>query len=151
MPAGREPEDRVQLYGVVPPDAFRLAEYVIPDVAPVKPVVVMVSGDCASGVMVTEAVPASEESALLIAVTVAVVLLFTAGAWYRPSLLIVPTEAVQVTAVLEVLRTVAVNCKLAADGKVAVFGLSVIVTGFELETAIFNGSAPPRFDFLSTT
>jgi len=49
-------------------------------------------------------------SATLMAVTVAVVAIFTTGAANKPVLEIVPAVADQVTATLLVLRTVAVNC-----------------------------------------
>jgi hypothetical protein len=61
-------------------------------------------------VIVTETVADLVASAALVAVTVAVVLALTVGAVWSPVLEIVPRLAVQVTAVLVVPVTVAVNC-----------------------------------------
>ena len=54
-------------------------------------------------------------SATLVAVMVAVIEIFTVGATNSPLLEIVPALALQVTAVFEVLVTVAVNCWLPVE------------------------------------
>ena len=59
--------------------------------------------------IVTLALANLVESAALVAVIVAVVSVETAGAVYNPLVLIVPVEAVHVTAVFDELLTVAVN------------------------------------------
>jgi hypothetical protein len=69
------------VYGVVPPVAFNVAEYAVPAVAPDKDVVATASGGVRSGVIVTKACADLVESAVLVAVTVAVVLVVTEGAW----------------------------------------------------------------------
>jgi hypothetical protein len=61
--------------------ACNVSEYVVPEVAPDKDVVVMASERGTPGVMVTTAVPDLVESAVLVAVTVARVLVVTTGAW----------------------------------------------------------------------
>ena len=61
-------------------------------------------------------------SAMLRAVTVAVVEEVTLGAVYSPLLEIVPLVADQVTPVFEVLLTVAMNCCVAADSKLLEVG-----------------------------
>jgi hypothetical protein len=76
-------------------------------------------------VTVTAADPDADESAVLVAVTVAEVLLVTVGAWYRPLLLMVPGDADQVTATFDVLVTTAVNCIVPAEVTDAVEGLTV--------------------------
>jgi hypothetical protein len=81
MPVGSVPDARLQVYGVVPPVAFNVAEYAVPAVAPDREVVATASGGATTGVMVTTALPDLVESAVLVAVTVAVVLVVTAGAW----------------------------------------------------------------------
>jgi hypothetical protein len=58
-----------------------VAEYAVPEVAPDKDVVVTVRGGARAGLIVTTALPDLVESAVLVAVTVAVVLVVTDGAW----------------------------------------------------------------------
>ena len=69
----------------------------------------------AGGLTVTEECADLVVSATLVAVMVAVVEEFTLGAVNIPALEIVPPVADQVTAVFEVLLTVAVNCWLPAE------------------------------------
>ncbi len=80
IPVGSGPEDRVQMYGAVPPMAVRVFEYEVPAVALDKDVVVMLTGGGGGGVTVTDAVADLVGSATLVAVTVAVVLAVTVGA-----------------------------------------------------------------------
>ena len=94
---------------MVPPDAFRFAEYPTPEVTAVNPVVVMVSAVCTAGVIVTTAVADLVGSATLVAFTVAFEVVVTEGALYEPLVLIAPREVVHVTPTFEVLLTVAVN------------------------------------------
>ena len=68
-------------------------------------------------------------SATLVAVTVAVVATVTLGAVNIPLLLIVPPLAVQVTAVFEVWATIAENCCVPADAKLALLGETAMLTG----------------------
>ncbi len=75
------------------------------------------------GVMVTLAVANLVESAALVAVIVAVVSVETASAVYKPLVLIVPTEAVQLTDELLALFTVAENFWEAEDAMVTLSGL----------------------------
>jgi len=77
IPVGSEPEESVQVKGAVPPVAVRGFEYAVPAVAFDKDVVVMTTG---GGVTVTDAVADLVGSAMLVAVTVAVVLAVTVGA-----------------------------------------------------------------------
>src|SRR5579863_109523 len=113
-----------------------LAEYVTPEVAPVKPVVVIVSEDLVPAVIVTTAEADFVESAVLVALMVAVVLLVTVGAWYKPLLLTAPADADQVTPTFDVLLTVAVNCTVPEEATVAVAGSRVTVISPWLETVI---------------
>ena len=78
--------------------------------------------------MVTVAVDDRVTSASATAVTVDVELLVTAGAVYRPLASIVPSEAVQLTALFVVPVTVAVNCCCCVGNSVLVFGLTLINT-----------------------
>ena len=80
-PVGSVPDAGDQLYGAVPPIAASVAEYAVPDVTADSAVVATESGFFTVGVIVTEAVPDLVESAELVAVTVADVLMVTAGAW----------------------------------------------------------------------
>ena len=92
------------------------------------PTVTAIGGD---KVIVAEAV--AEEFAWLVAVTVTVVVLvMLAGAVYRPVELTVPVPTgliLQVTAVLLVFVTVAVNCCVWPPYNVAVAGLTLTATG----------------------
>src|SRR5262249_33278470 len=103
----------------------------------------MSRGATVGAVMVSVAVADWEESALLVAVTVAVVFDFTAGAVYMPLLLTVPGEADHVTATFEVLVTSAVNCSVPEDATVAVAGLIETATWAAASTVIAKASAPP--------
>jgi len=85
-------------------------------------------GEEEPAVTTTDAVPDVLVSAALIAVTVTFVLTVTVGAWYRPALEMVPTDADQVTAVFELPVTNALNCWVPADGTVAVAGETVTTT-----------------------
>jgi hypothetical protein len=78
IPVGRVPETRLHEYGTVPPEAVRGFEYAVPVVALDRATVVMLKA--CGGVMVTEAAADLVESARLVAVTVALVLVETAGA-----------------------------------------------------------------------
>jgi hypothetical protein len=79
MPVGRVPDAILQWYGVVPPVAARMPEYVVPAVALGREVVATESADT-EGVTVTAALPDFVESTELVAVTVASVLALTEGA-----------------------------------------------------------------------
>lgn len=79
-PLGSEPEDTVQLYGVLPPVALIVLEYAVPAVAAGTPTVVMLSALVEFAVIVTEAAPDFVGSAWLVAVTVADVFTLTVGA-----------------------------------------------------------------------
>jgi len=68
-------------------------------------------------------------SAALVALTVTEVLAVTVGAVKNPLLVIVPLEADQVTAVLEVLLTVAANCLVNPEVVVTVAGETATDTG----------------------
>ena len=128
IPEGSEPETSDQLYGAWPPAALKGPEYAVPATATGKDLVVMLSGVGESTVIVTDAVPDLVASATLVAITVALVLTVTVGAWYSPVLEIVPVEADQVTATFEVFVTRAVNCLVPADGTEAVAGETVTTT-----------------------
>jgi hypothetical protein len=71
----------VQVYGAVPPIALSVVEYEVPAVTLCRELEVTASGSEPAGAMVSEAVADLVGSALLVAVTVAVVLEVTAGAW----------------------------------------------------------------------
>ena len=94
--------------------------------------------------IVRDAVPDLVGSALLVAVTVAFVLELTVGAVYMPLLLMVPLDADHVTAVLDVLLTMAVNCTVCEDATVAVPGVTVTLTDVPLDTVIWNEFEPVR-------
>ena len=86
-----------------------MATYGMPLVAWGTLAVVIVSGGTTGGVIVSEALADFVRSATLVAVTVPVVIALTAGAENKPLALTLPMEADQVTAVLVVFCTVAVN------------------------------------------
>jgi hypothetical protein len=65
------------------------------------------------------------ESAALVAVIVAVVLVFTAGAVYMPAVETVPADAVHVTPVFDVFVTAAWNCAVVPELRVVVPGVTV--------------------------
>ena len=92
----------------------------------------------------TVAEPDFVGSALLVAVTVAVVLLLTVGLLYMPVLEIVPSLADHFTATSEVLLTSALNCMEPVDGTVAVPGVTftTIPAPVFSKTAVWNGCAP---------
>lgn len=116
--------------------ALNALEYEVPAVALESDVVVMLRTGAAAGVTVTAAVPNLVWSATLVAVTVALVLVLTVGAVYRPELETVPGDAVQVTATFDELLTSAVNCFVVPDTTVADEGETVteIVPAFETTT-----------------
>lgn len=80
IPVGREPDESVHVYGVLPPVAVKVFEYEVPAVAFDNDVVVMLTGGGGGGVTVTDAVADLVESATLVAVTVVVVVTVTVGA-----------------------------------------------------------------------
>jgi hypothetical protein len=81
------------------------------------------------GVTVTRAVADLVGSATLVAVTETIKSVFTVDALNKPALEIDPLVADQVTAILSVLVTVAVNCWVWADSTLAAFGEIDILTG----------------------
>lgn len=89
-----------------------------------------------SAVTVTVACPDTVGAETLVAVIVALVFAVTVGASYNPVLLMVPTEAVQVTTLLEALLTTAENCLLPGDATVVVAGETVTTTAPGAETVI---------------
>ena len=96
------------------------------------------SGIEPAGTIVSEAFADLVGSALLVAVTVAVVLTVTAGAWKTPLLLIVPTEADQVTVVLDVFVTTETNCIVPDEVTVVTAGATCNPTVPEVATEIWN-------------
>lgn len=54
-PVGKEPEERLQLYGAVPPVACKVAEYALPAVPLARVVVVICGGMLATTVRVKSA------------------------------------------------------------------------------------------------
>ena len=100
-----------------------------------------------AGFRVTVALADFVESAMLVAVTVTVWEPgIEAGAVYRPAEEIVPTDGLidQVTAVLLVPKTVAVNCCVPEGVKLTVDGLKDSVTAWRSvisAVAVFDGSA----------
>src|SRR5713101_3541148 len=76
-----------------------------------------------------------DRSATLVAVTVAVVATFTAGATNKPVLEMVPAVADQVTPTLLVSRTVAVNCWVLPEETVGLAG--------EMCTLMFGPAGAP--------
>ena len=89
-----------------------------------------------TGVTTTAAVADWLESAALVAVTVAFVLAFTAGAVKRPVLSMVPADADQVTDGLVLFATVALNCTVPDETTVEVVGL------METEAEMFDPCFP---------
>ena len=83
---------------------------------------VICRGEPLAGLMVMAALADFDESALLVAVTVALVCEVTFGAVYRPLASTEPTVADQVTAVLAVPVTVAVNCCFPCDNRLTLVG-----------------------------
>src|SRR5215831_3562214 len=73
----------------------------------------------------TDAVPSAVGSAVLVAVTVTAVAAPTVGAVNKPELEIWPRETAQVTPVLLVSRTAAVNCCVAPEASDVVAGVTV--------------------------
>src|SRR5258708_33979555 len=73
------------------------------------------------------------ESAALVAVSTAVVLVVTVGAVYRPLLDTVPFDAVQFTVVLEVFVTAARNCAVAPEFTLLSPGERAMPTGATTE------------------
>ena len=73
--------------------------------------------------MVIVAVACLEVVATLVAVTVAVVLVVTAGAVYIPELEILPALVDQVTALVEASLTVAANCCVPPDFRLRLLGV----------------------------
>jgi hypothetical protein len=118
----------------LPPEPLSAFEYAAPAVALDKDVVVMLSGVGAAAVTVSEVFADLVGSATLVADTVAVVFVLTAGARYRPEFEIVPAEAHQVTATFEVLLTRAVNCCVPVDATVGAVGVKLTTTAAVLET-----------------
>jgi len=96
-------------------------------------------------VIVTEAFPDLLQSALLVAVTVATVEEVTDGASNRPPLLMLPADADQVTAGLEVFDTIAANCTVPFEGIVMLGGDTTTMIGFEDVTVISKALALPEF------
>jgi len=99
-------------------------------------------------VIVTEAVSNLVESCWLVAVIVAVVLVLTVGARYRPVLETVPTDADHVTPTFCVFRTRAVNCRVPEDARVAVPGMTVTLMPDPEPRGIAEVAS--RFDWLET-
>jgi hypothetical protein len=99
IPAGREPAEIDQVYGVVPPVAPRAAPYPDPVFPPGREVVVMVSALLVA-VTVTAAVAFFVLSATLVAVTETEVVELTVGAEKAPAVEMLPALAVHVTPVL---------------------------------------------------
>ena len=81
-------------------------------------------------------------SATLVAVTVAVVAVVTLGAVNSPLLEMVPPLALQVTAVFEVLMTVAENCCVPADGTLVLLGETLTLIPALLFTTTYTVSSP---------
>ena len=77
-----------------------------------------------AGLTATVALACTLVLAELVASTVMLVLVETAGAVNSPVLVIVPAEADQTTAVLLVPCTVALNCCVAPDTKLVLVGLT---------------------------
>jgi hypothetical protein len=98
---------------VIPPVAEIGYAYTVPGSAPGSEGVVIDS--TMVGLTVTLALDFFVVSAVLVAVTVTFVLLVTLGAVNIPLLVIAPPVAFQVTAVFEVLLTVAVNSWFPAE------------------------------------
>jgi hypothetical protein len=99
MPAGSEPAEIAQVYGVVPPVAPRAAPYPEPVFPPGREVVVIVRLPLVA-VTVTAAVAFFVLSATLVAVTETDVVALTVGAVKAPAVEMLPALAVHVTAVL---------------------------------------------------
>ena len=110
IPGGVVPAVMLQLYGVVPPVALKTSLYVSPCWPWGRLPVVIFSDWLLTGSRVTAAVADFVESALLVAVTTALVCAVTVGAVKRPLASIAPAVADQFTPVVAVPLTVAVNC-----------------------------------------
>ncbi len=108
IPVGKAPLVIFQLYGGVPPVAARVWEYLA--LVRVFGRLAVVITSAGIGARFTVALPDLVLSALLVAVTVAVVAVVTQGAVYSPVLVIEPLVTFQVTPVFVVFLTVAVNC-----------------------------------------
>jgi len=85
-------------------------------------------------------------SATLVAVTLAVVVAVTLAAVNNPLLEIVPPVADQVTAVFDVLPTVAENCCVPPEGTLALLGETVTLTAVPPLTTKYTVTSP-RFAF----
>jgi hypothetical protein len=81
------------------------------------------------GEMTTAAVPDALGFDTLVAVMVAFVVEVTCGAVYMPALVIEPTLALQVTAVLVALVTRAANCCVLPEPMLAVAGVTTTPAG----------------------
>jgi hypothetical protein len=115
----------------------------MPEVADGRELVLIVrSGTEFAGVIVNSALADFVGSAVLVAVTVALVFAVTLGAVYRPLLLIFPVEADHVTATFDVLVTWAVNCSVPADVTLVLAGVTVTPTAVALLTVISNELVP---------
>jgi hypothetical protein len=79
-PVGRAPDSTDHVYGGVPPVAFNISEYAERAMATDNESVVIPSESPAAGVIVNKALPNLNESALLVAVMIADVLVATVGA-----------------------------------------------------------------------
>jgi hypothetical protein len=100
MPAGSEPAEIDQVYGVVPPVADNANPYPEPVLAPGREVVIIVRTELVEPVTVTDAVACLAVFATLVALTETEVVVVTVGAENSPELEIEPAVADQVTAVL---------------------------------------------------
>jgi len=81
-------------------------------------------------------------SATLVAVTVAVVVVVTLGAVNSPLLEIAPALVLQVTAVFEVLVTVAENCSVPEGETLALLGVTVTLIPLPPFTTTYTVSSP---------
>jgi hypothetical protein len=120
-PCGNDPDAILHWYGVLPPIAEIAAPYGVPACPPGSAEVVIDRADV-PGLTTTLALELFAGLTTLVAVTVKVVLLDTRGAVNIPALETVPDVADQVTAVLLVPCTRAVNCWLLPEVRVAAFG-----------------------------
>lgn len=125
-PCGKAPEWIVHWYGPDPPLAERVALYGTSSVPTGNPLIVIASFD--RGTIVTSENAKLSNWAALVAVIITFVGDATVGATNKPALEIIPALADQLTAVLLVEVSVAVNCCFPPDTTVKVAGVTLTRT-----------------------
>lgn len=152
IPDGNVPVLTLHLYGDTPPLAERELLYCVPLTAsPIEFVLIAREGIGAT-VRFTEAFALAFSA--LVAVTVTVVLLLTAGAVNLPVLEMIPAVADQVTAVLDVPVIAALNCStlcartVAPDGEIVIWGCELRIC---FETLMLETPVPWSFEVASET